>query len=150
MSQYPSPILHRLKSLRQSCSANELVEDLRSNIEGILNSRLPIFSEYLLRSDPKCEDSLLDDSLANFGIADIQSLNLGEDKKEKRFCNSVRVAISRFEPRLGNVRVEMVSSSNSRIINLEVRGVLLIHPFEFEDVRFESGLDANTQEFTVD
>ena len=148
MSQYPSPILHRLKSLRQFCSANELVEDLRSNIEGILNSRLPIFSKYLLRSDPRCKDSLLDDSLANFGIADIQSLNLGEDKKEKRFCDSVRMAISRFEPRIGNVKVEMVNSSNSRIINLEVRGILLIHPFE--DVRFESGLDANTQEFIVD
>lgn len=147
-NNYFSPILHRLKSRKLFCTSQELLDDLRENIEKILNSRLPDLDEYLLRPDINCNSSYLNNSLVNFGIADIQSLNLGDDSKELRFCDSVRLAISRYEPRMTNVQVEMKNTNTSRMINLEVRGVLRIYPFE--DVSFQSGIEMDSNEFVVE
>lgn len=147
-NNYFSPILHRVRSRKVFCTSQELLDDIRTNIERILNSRLPDLDEYLLRPDINCDPTFLNDSLLNFGIADIQSLNLGDDSKERRFCESVRLAISRFEPRMAHVKVDMNNKRNSRMIDLAVRGVLLIYPFE--DVSFESGIEMDSNEFVVD
>ena len=143
-----SPILHRVKSRSLFCTSQEVLDDLRENIEKILNTRLPDLREYLLRPDINCESDYLNRSVLNLGIADIQSLNLGDDSKERRFCESVRLAISRYEPRMTHVKVEMNNKLNSRIINLEVRGVLRIYPFD--DISFQSGIELDSQEFVVD
>ena len=147
-NNYFSPILHRVKSRKRLCTSQDVLDNLRANIEKILNTRLPDLKKYVLRPDLNCDPDYLNNSLLNFGIADIQSLNLGDDSKERRFCESVRLAISRFEPRMSNVKVEMNNKLNSRMINLEVRGNLRIYPFE--DISFQSGIEMDSQEFVVD
>ena len=147
MSDYLAPLLHRMKTGSRHCSANEVIEDVRRNVEKLLNSRLSIPGEYILRPTEERAQELLDDSLVNFGVTDFQSLNMGDPEMEKRFCDSVKAAILRYEPRLTAVAVEMVNSSSMRVINVQVKGRLIVQPFE--DVDFESGLDLNSQKFVV-
>lgn len=144
---YLAPILYRVKYGSRFCSADEVIESVRENVECILNSRLSIPGDYLLRTTDKRGLKFLDESLVNFGVADFQSLNMGDPAMEKRFCESVKLGIQRFEPRLGKIQVAMSASQEDRLISVQVNGQLIVQPFE--DIRFHSGLDADLQKFVV-
>lgn len=145
--RFLASILSRVKTGEKFYSANEMIEDIRTNVETILNSRLMIPADYLLRSTSNRFDQTLDNSLVNFGIADIQSLNLGDELMEQRFCESVRLAVERFETRLTQVSIEMVPSIGDRVINIVVRGGLAVAPYE--DIQFQSGVEPELQKFVV-
>ena len=145
--QFLASLLSRVKTGKRFYSANAMIEDIRTNVETILNSRLMIPANYLLRSTSNRFDETLDNSLVNFGIADIQSLNLGDELMEQRFCESVRLAVERFETRLTQVSIEMVPSIGDRIINIVVRGGLAVAPYE--DIQFQSGVEPELQKFVV-
>lgn len=147
MAEFLAPILFRMRNLSRFCNANEVIDDVRMNVELLLNTRVSIPGDYLLRpTDPKHQE-MLDGSLVNYGVADFQSLNMGDPQMEKRFCESVKCAIERFEPRLANVAVEMLASQHNRLISVQVQARLIVQPFE--DIRLETGLDIMSQKFTV-
>ncbi|MFK7767226.1 MAG: type VI secretion system baseplate subunit TssE [Mariniblastus sp.] len=147
MAGYLAPILFRIKNRVRFCNANDVIENVRQNVETILNSRLMIPADYILRPTDKESLTLLDDSLINFGVVDFQSMNMGDTSMEKRFCNSVRIALERYEPRLAKVKIEMIASAKDRLVSIQVNGQLAVQPFE--DIRFESGLDTESQKFIV-
>ncbi len=147
MTEYLAPILTRVKTRTRFCSAEEVIESVRQNVESILNTRLMIPRDYVLRPTNKESLKLLNDSLVNFGVVDFQSMNMGDSTMEKRFSESVRIAIDRYEPRLAKVKVEMVASVKNRLVSVQVNGQLVVQPFE--DIQFESGLDADSQKFVV-
>lgn len=147
MSDFLAPILHRIRFHSRFCNANQVIDNVRENVESILNSRMAIPGKYELRPTDERSLETLNDSLVNFGVADFQSLNMGDPEMEKRFCFSVKKAIQRYEPRLTGVTVEMVASTSKRLINVQVKGRLIVQPFEHID--FESGLDITTQKFVV-
>ena len=103
--------------------------------------------EYVLRPTSQGSLKLLNDSLVNYGVVDFQSMTMGDSSMEKRFRESVRIAIQRFEPRLAKIQVEMVASAKNRLISVQVNAQLVVQPFE--DIQFESGLDSDTQKFVV-
>jgi type VI secretion system lysozyme-like protein len=144
---YLATILYRIKYGTRFCTADEVIESVRENVECILNSRLSIPEPYLLRTTDKQGLEYLDDSLVNFGVADFQSLNMGDPAMEKRFCESVKLGIQRYEPRLAKIQVAMSASQEDRLINVQVNGQLMVQPFE--EIRFHSGLDADLQKFVV-
>ena len=145
--RYLAPLLYRFQHLSRFHGADQVIESVRLNIESLLNSRLSISPDYLLRPTDKDSLEMLNASLVNFGVVDFQSLNMGDPLMEKRFCKSVQLSIERFEPRLAQVHVEMTSSKNERMINTEVKGQLVVQPFE--EIRFESGWDLTRQSFVV-
>jgi type VI secretion system protein ImpF len=145
--RYLAPLLYRFENLRRFQGADDVIEDVRRNIECLLNTRLSIPPDYLLRPTDKEAAETLNQSLVNFGVVDFQSLNMGDPLMEKRFCKSVQLSIERFEPRLAKVQVEMSPSKQKRLINTEVKGQLVVEPFE--EIRFESGLDMTSQSFVV-
>ena len=147
MSEYLAPIISRVKNHSRFCSADDVIEDVRQNVESILNTRLMIPGDYLLRPTNKESLKLLNDSLVNFGVVDFQSMNMGDSSMEKRFSESVRIAIQRFEPRLAKIKVEMIASAKNRLVSVQVSGHLVVQPFE--DIQFESGLDPNLQKIVV-
>lgn len=147
MSEYLAPILARVKNLQRFCSADQVIENVRQNVEAILNTRLSIPGQYVLRSTDPQALKQLNDSLVNFGVVDFQSMNMGDSSMEKRFLESVRIAIERFEPRLAKVKVQMDMSPSNRLISVQVHGHLVVQPFE--NIQFESGLDADSQKFVV-
>jgi type VI secretion system lysozyme-like protein len=142
-----APLMYRFRNLSRFCSADDVVESVRQNIECLLNARLSIPPDYTLRPTDKESIELLNNSLVNFGVVDFQSLNMGDPLMEKRFCKSVQLSIERFEPRLDKVKVSMSAATNERLINTEVTGELVVQPFEA--IRFESGLDTGSQAFVV-
>ena len=142
-----APLLHRSQNLQRFCSADEVIESVRNNIECLLNSRLSVPADYILRPTDKKSSKLLNDSLVNFGVVDFQSLNMGDPEMESRFCNSVKIAIERYEPRLARVQVEMAPSAKNRLLTTQVNAELVVEPFD--EIRFESGLDKNSQTFVV-
>ena len=142
-----APLMYRFEKLSRFCSGNDIVESVRQNIEALLNSRLSIPPDYLLRTTDQEAIDCLNASLVNFGVVDFQSLNMGDPLMEKRFCKSVQLSIERFEPRLENVEVAMSSSISSRLINTQVSGQLVVQPFEA--IRFDSSLDPINQAFVV-
>jgi type VI secretion system lysozyme-like protein len=142
-----APILYRVHYGTRFCTADEVIESVRENVECILNSRLSIPDQYVLRTTDERGLEFLDNSLINFGVADFQSLNMGDPDMEKRFCHSVKLGIERFEPRLGSIKVAMSPSQEDRLISVQVNGQLIVQPFE--DIRFHSGLDADLQKFVV-
>lgn len=147
MAEHLASILYRVRKLERFCSANEVIEDVRRNVESILNSRVMIPGKYELRPTDEESLTLLNDSMVNFGVADFQSLNMGDPEMEKRFCESVKIAIRRYEQRLASISVEMVSATDERLLNIQVKGRLIVQPFE--NVDFASGLDLSTQTFVV-
>lgn len=142
-----APLMYRFQNLSRFCSGNDIVESVRQNIECLLNSRLSIPPDYLLRPTDQEAIECLNASLVNFGVVDFQSLNMGDPLMEKRFCKSVQLSIQRFEPRLENVVVAMSASVSNRLINTEVSGQLVVQPFEA--IRFDSSLDPLKQSFVV-
>jgi type VI secretion system protein ImpF len=142
-----APLMFRFENRSRFCSGDEIVESVRQNIECLLNSRLSIPPDYLLRTTDQESIDCLNDSLVNFGVVDFQSLNMGDPLMEKRFCKSVQLSIHRFEPRLENVSVVMSPSVSSRLINTEVTGQLVVQPFEA--IKFDSSLDPVNQSFVV-
>ena len=142
-----APLMYRFENLSRFCSGSDIVENVRQNIEALLNSRLSIPPEYLLRVTDQEAIDCLNSSLVNFGVVDFQSLNMGDPLMEKRFCKSVQLSIERFEPRLENVEVVMSPSISSRLINTQVSGQLVVQPFEA--IRFDSSLDPINQSFVV-
>ena len=145
MANFLAPLLHRIRSHSRFCSANEVIESVRANVESLLNTRVSIPGDYELRPTDERSLERLNDSLLNFGVADFQSLNMGDP--EKRFCESVKLAIGRYEPRLANISVAMVPSREARLISVQVQGRLVVQPFD--EIQLESGLDILTQRFSV-
>ena len=142
-----APLMYRFQNLSRFCSGSDIVESVRQNIECLLNSRLSIPPDYLLRATDQEAIDCLNDSLVNFGVVDFQSLNMGDPLMEKRFCKSIQLSIERFEPRMANVVVDMSSSVSSRLISTQVSGQLVVQPFEA--IRFDSSLDPVNQSFVV-
>lgn len=142
-----APILYRMRNRNRFCSADDILESVRRNVECLLNSRLSIPADYVLRQPDGASLKRLNNSLVNFGIVDFQSLNMGDPQMEKRFCDSVRRAIERFEPRLGKIQVEMISSKSDRVISTQVRAEMTVQPFE--EIRFDTGLDTQSKSFVV-
>ena len=147
MNKHLAPILTRIRTQTFECSADEIVESVRANVELILNTRLSLPQNYRLRATDAEEMERLNNSLVNFGVAEFQSLNLGDASMENRFCKSVRIAVERYEPRLQKVRIAMSTSTRQRLVNVEVRAELAVKPFD--TIRFETGVSPDLQQFVV-
>ena len=141
-----APILVRMQSKSNRCSPRRLIEDIKENLSRLLNSRLPMPTDYVLRSLSSELLEYVDDSMVNYGIADIFSMNLGDETMDSRFCKSVRLAVNRFEPRVKNVQVELVSTKE-RFVTIRLIGQLRIPPYS--EIELESGVMPASSNFSM-
>lgn len=93
-------------------------------------------------------------SLANYGLPDLQSLEIREDHDLMALCRSIEETIRRFEPRLADVRVvprreEGVQRPVDRRVRFDIEAVLVVEPLR-EPVLLTSALDVNSGEFDVE
>ena len=93
-------------------------------------------------------------SLANYGLPDLQSLEIREDHDLQTLCRSIAETIRRFEPRLEEVRVsprstEGVQRPLDRRLRFDIEAVLVIEPLR-EPVLLTSALDVNSGDFEVE
>jgi type VI secretion system protein ImpF len=137
-----SPLLYRLldedpdkqqeKISRRFIDLNGLEQDIRNNLEMILNTRFCglEWPEHL---------SELKQSVLNYGIADFSQMQL---------CRNIKETLERFEPRLQFVKVSLLDDEVEldRILKIRIEGVINIAPSPIPAV-FESCLDITKQQF---
>lgn len=93
-------------------------------------------------------------SLLNYGLPDLQSMEVREDHDLGHLCRLIEESIQAFEPRLQGVRVRPVVDADDkkpidRRVRLEIEAVLVVEPLR-EPVLFSSSLDVASGEFAVE
>lgn len=93
-------------------------------------------------------------SLLNYGLPDLQSMEVREDHDLGHLCRLIEEAIQAFEPRLQGVRVRPVVDGDDkkpidRRVRFEIEAVLVVEPLR-EPVLFSSSLDVASGEFAVE
>ena len=92
-------------------------------------------------------------SLLNFGLPDLQSLEIRDDHDLTSICRRIEEAIAAFEPRLRHVHVvPRLDGQDRRPIDRRLRFVieaeLVVEPLH-EAIRLVSSLDSGSGDFVV-
>lgn len=93
-------------------------------------------------------------SLLNYGLPDLQSMEVREDHDIGLLCQLIEKSIQAFEPRLQGVRVRPVIDAEGkkpidRRVRFEIEAVLVVEPIR-EPVLFSTSLDVSSGEFAVE
>jgi type VI secretion system protein ImpF len=93
-------------------------------------------------------------SLLNYGLPDLQSMEVREDHDLGLLCRLIEESIQAFETRLQGVRVRPVIDAEGRKpidrrVRFEIEAVLVVEPLR-EPVLFSSSLDVSSGEFAVE
>lgn len=93
-------------------------------------------------------------SLLNYGLPDLQSMEVREDHELGLLCRLIEESIQAFEPRLQGVRVRPIVDAEGkraidRRVRFEIEAVLVVEPLR-EPVVFSSSLDVASGEFEVE
>jgi len=132
---------------REGQVIRELKRSLRRDLEDLLNARRP------LESLPEGLDKL-PGSLLNYGLPDLQSIEVRETHDVQRLCRLIEECVSRFEPRLQNVTVAPVLDSNQekpldRRLRFSIEAMLVAEPLR-EHVQIRSAVDAGSGAIVVE
>jgi type VI secretion system protein ImpF len=115
---------------------------VRRDLEWLLNSR-SIFAEI-----PESYEEL-PRSLFTYGLADITSLSADNPDDRARLAYRIAEAVRRFEPRLSDVRVsEVPSTEGERRIRFHISADLALDPFP-EPVLYDTFLDLSSRAYAV-
>lgn len=125
----------------------ELKRNLRRDLEDLLNARRPL--DDLPPGFPE-----LPGSLANYGLPDLQSVEVRETHDLQRLCRLIEDCIRRFEPRLQNVAVTpLVEPGQERPLDRRLRfsieAVLVAEPLR-EAIQLTSAVDAGSGAILVE
>ena len=97
----------------------ELRDSVRRDLEILFNTR-PRFLSF----DPKLEE--LKTSLISFGLPDLQTQQMATPAQQEQFRLRLEALIRRFEPRLREVSVEVLTGTElDRTLRFRVHAVLL-------------------------
>ncbi len=130
------PVQYRLVSLGQIKAS--VIRDL----ENLLNTRRQILIFPV-------EYNLVNDSLFVYGLQDFTSKNPGSPFVRQQLRQDIEKTISRFEPRLKNVSVDLETTDhNERNLRFRIKGLLVIEPVA-EPVTFDTYFDVNKGEYII-
>lgn len=125
----------KLKDLRNS---------VRRDLENLLNTRCCVVS-------PPEQYEQVQDSLMNYGLQDLATVNMLDSDKKILFTNSVEKIIKQYEPRFKSVRVSHLDTGDSgdRTVRFRIDAVLYADPAP-EVVVFDSILEPVLRSVTVE
>ncbi len=124
-------------------SLQELRESLASDLEDLLNSRMAKL-DHLIDQFPLAKQSIL-----QFGIIDFVGLSTANPSDRDKICQSIEQSITAHEPRLKQIKVEMLlDGQNMGALYLSIQAYLNIHPL-FEPVIFDAVLKPTTQQYVI-
>lgn len=130
------PVQFRLQDLRQVKAS--VVRDL----ENLLNTKRPV-------EDPPDAFRNLRDSLLVYGLKDFTAHNPKALAVRHQLRLEIERTISRFEPRLRNVAVQLeTDGEKERSLRFRISAVLIVEPLA-EPVTFDTVLDVNKAQFKV-
>jgi type VI secretion system protein ImpF len=109
------------------------------DLEDLLNTRSAV-PDAALAGQPHCRRSI-----AGFGLADFAELSLSSSTDRKELCDRLEAAIARHEPRLTQVRAQLVQEPGvvnrvSFVITARLRALASGTPLRFDVVLQPSSL----------
>lgn len=126
-----------------SLSVQELRESVATDLEDLLNSRMAKLKAEM------SDFPLTRQSVLQFGIIDFVGLSTANPLDRDRICQSIAASVAAHEPRLNQVRVEMLQDEqNMGALNLSIQAILNIYPV-FEPVVFDAMLKPSTQQYVI-
>ena len=116
-------------------------DSVRRDLEWLLNTRVPLQLPHGKESDR---------SLYTFGLPDISSISLLSHRDRQVLTKSIQTAIMKFEPRILNPRVVLVTATDERVQSLRfvVEGILRMEPNP-EPVAFDTVLDLSSGQYKM-
>jgi type VI secretion system protein ImpF len=124
-------------------SLQELRESVASDLEDLLNSRMAKL-DHVIDQFPLAKQSIL-----QFGIIDFVGLSTANPIDRDKICQSIERSIAAHEPRLKQIKVEMLlDGQNMGALYLSIQAYLNIHPL-FEPVIFDAVLKPTTQQYVI-
>ena len=127
----------------QGISLQQLRESVASDLEDLLNSRMAKLDD-LIDDFPLAKQSIL-----QFGIIDFVGLSTANPTDRDKICQSIEQSIAAHEPRLRQIKVEMLlDGHNMGALCLSIQAYLNIYPL-FEPVIFDALLKPITQQYVI-
>jgi len=128
--------------LTRSKSLRELKQAVRRDLEWLLNTRHPVVEVP--------EGTEVRNSVFMYGLPDITSMTVRSTRDRKRLTESIQAAVAKFEPRLANVRVSLVTVADEKVPSLRfvIEGLLRVDPSP-EQVSFDTVLELSSGEYKV-
>lgn len=124
-------------------SLQELRESVATDLEDLLNSRMANFNDSI-DAFP-----LVKKSIVQFGIIDFVGLSTANPTDRDKICQSIATSITAHEPRLKQIKVEMLlDGQNMGALCLSIQAYLNIHPL-YEPVIFDALLKPTTQQYVI-
>ena len=124
-------------------SVQELRESVAQDLEDLLNSRMANL-DHVIDDFP-----LVKQSIAQFGIIDFVGLSTANPTDRDKICQSIEQSILAHEPRLRQVKVEMLmDGDNMGSLCLSIQAFINIHPL-YEPVVFDALLKPSTQQYVI-
>ena len=124
-------------------SLQELRESVATDLEDLLNSRMANFNDSI-DAFP-----LVKKSIVQFGIIDFVGLSTANPTDRDKICQSIAASITAHEPRLKQIKVEMLlEGQNMGALCLSIQAYLNIHPL-YEPVIFDALLKPTTQQYVI-
>ena len=100
--------------------------------------------DHLIDQFPLAKQSIL-----QFGIIDFVGLSTANPSDRDKICQSIEQPITAHEPRLKQIKVEMLlDGQNMGALYLSIQAYLNIHPL-FEPVIFDAVLKPTTQQNVI-
>jgi len=124
-------------------SIQALRESVAADLEDLLNNRTAQLN-HIIDDFPLTKKSIL-----QFGIIDFVGLSTANPLDRHKICQSIEQSIIAHEPRLGQVKVEMLlESDNTGALCLSIQAYLNIHPI-YEPIIFDALLKSTTQQYVI-
>jgi type VI secretion system protein ImpF len=121
----------------------ELKQAVRRDLENLLNTR----HSYLSWAPALKE---LNQSLLNYGLADVTGTSLGSAKEREEFCRTLQHVLRRCEPRFKTVTVKLLTNAAplDRTLRFRIDALLRVDPAP-EPIVFDSMLEPSSATFVV-
>ncbi|WP_286715301.1 type VI secretion system baseplate subunit TssE [Acinetobacter sp. UBA2581] len=127
----------------QGLSIQELRQSIAHDLEDLLNNRMTRLYQ-TEEHYPGIKNSIL-----QFGIIDFVGLSTANPTDRDKICRSIEQSISAHEPRLKQVKVEMlINENNMSSLYLSISAYLNISPL-YEVVMFDALLKPTTQQYVI-
>ncbi len=130
------PDLHqRLKELRNS---------VRRDLENLLNTRFRML-------EPATEFSEIQNSLLNYGLPDLATVNMTNDEKRLEFTQQLETILITYEPRFKSVKITHMENSDllDKTLRFRIDATLYADPSP-EIVVFDSVLEPVTRSVNIE
>ncbi|HWV16204.1 MAG TPA: type VI secretion system baseplate subunit TssE [Cellvibrio sp.] len=122
----------------------DLHNSVRRDLQNLLNTRYRIIA-------PPEEFKQLENSLLNYGLPDLATINITNVEKKKEFTRSLEKILRTYEPRFKSVKVILLDNSDKtdRTLKFRIDATLYADPAP-EIIVFDSVLDPVSRTVNVE